>query len=72
MKASGSHPEDTMPHPFNDRGALWRNRPQGCHCDPMDWGNPLKIPSVCNIFLPISTAEPDLCSHCEHLRECHL
>ena len=46
--------------------------PDQCHCDPRDWCDPDHIPAICNLFLPMSEDEPDLCKTCEHLRECHL
>ena len=46
--------------------------PDQCHCDPKDWGDPYNIPPICNVFIPMSEEEPELCKKCEHLKECHL
>ena len=44
--------------------------PKNCQCNWQEWGNPEKIPDICEKFEPMSK-EPDLCKNCEHLKECH-
>lgn len=46
-------------------------RPDQCHCDLNDWDDPFNIPPICNVFIPMSEDEPELCKKCEHLKECH-
>lgn len=46
-------------------------RPDQCHCDLNDWDDPFNIPPICNVFIPWSEDEPELCKKCEHLKECH-
>lgn len=45
-------------------------RPAGCVCNPYNWGNPHKIPPVCEaMYCPIGS--DDICPKCEHGPECH-
>jgi hypothetical protein len=44
--------------------------PEGCKCNPRDWGNPNTIPEICDCFKP-SRGEPDICDECQHERGCH-
>lgn len=46
------------------------NRPYGCKCDPMEWGEPDNIPPVCDSFKP-SVVDNNMCDRCEHNKECH-
>lgn len=43
--------------------------PDGCKCNPKEWGDPSNIPSVCKG--PFFGDEDDLCTTCQHMEECH-
>ena len=50
--------------------------PDGCVCDPMEWGNPLEIPEICDNFTEDNDTEsdcydPERCISCEHDKACH-
>ena len=45
--------------------------PEGCVCNPREWGDPQNIPPTCDHFDPMSGDEDKLCLHCEHERGCH-
>lgn len=44
--------------------------PDGCQCEPRDWGDPTNIPAVCEAFAPMS-GDHDVCATCEHDAACH-
>jgi len=44
--------------------------PQGCQCDPRDWGDPANIPPPCNQFEPWA-GDASACVRCEHDEACH-
>lgn len=45
--------------------------PEGCVCNPREWGNLAAIPAVCKNFEPWSEVEKDMCKNCQHDKECH-
>lgn len=45
--------------------------PEGCTCDPHDWGDPKNIPLICWSFVPFDDMNPDTCGNCEHDEGCH-
>lgn len=42
--------------------------PVACVCDPMEWGDPSRIPGVCDSFDGVTGGQ---CEKCEHSYECH-
>lgn len=49
--------------------------PDGCVCDPREWGDPTEIPAVCEAFVPMGSLDTpeadDICKTCEHEQPCH-
>lgn len=46
--------------------------PEGCVCDPYDWGDPTNIPDVCEKFRPCEDENfSGMCAVCEHDEACH-
>jgi hypothetical protein len=47
--------------------------PKNCICDPWDWGDPAKIPDICDHYEIMGGKYEDIvCKHCEHEPECHI
>ena len=44
--------------------------PQGCVCEPRDWGDPDNIPAICHGYQPNDEPKP-ICLICEHEEACH-
>jgi len=44
--------------------------PESCVCDIREWGDIYDIPDVCDCFCS-SDEYQDICTRCEHLKDCH-
>jgi hypothetical protein len=56
-------------HGYSDLIEIYQ-KPDGCICDPLDWGDPDEIPPICEKFEP-NTDQELFCVNCEHEKGCH-
>lgn len=45
--------------------------PDGCVCNPKEWGDPANIPPVCKKYRHDKSIDEGLCADCEHEEACH-